>query len=624
MEYRQSAQQQKTKDANELTGKPSNQIWFSDDKGRYFLIDGNGKKVKCNNGGQLLPKYNPQLTGYATFNQRTDFLNTITVEDKDAESQELVLSPTQSLKFLHEPPKNTYLPSLNKFEGYTQFRMPLMKRQELIDQNSKNQQKEQSNKVYNLPRKAGKSKQRNITKDRSGQMFQTLPTIIDDPRQEIFSEGGRIQNEDENYSKSPIDREGKLLNRKNISGLYKSYKNQSSKPVDYFQQTRQYQQTTENANRVLEQYGNYLSQSISGKLRRNFQTSPSVATFNDTRSSTDLIRESALSALNEKSLARESQKKIAEISLKIISHQDNQQDMRSPPTITLKKNSSQPGRIMNRRKSNDPFRRDKSKEDTISKINRSPDSRLQMSGSINNFATLFSSQKILGGSLNSQQQSQDMTMQTSQQNDNPERYSSLRYKNYSDLKTIKQLGQTIQDYQQLRAKNKDKITGFMISSPRQEFEKELQQDNMRILLQEDNENLGQFSGMNQREYMGRSISPKIKSVLDFNNPFNLVQLPDTKEDHLQRLRELAELKKSTTGLFNDSIERMRDPGEHWKIDRLQILYSNPHAQMILKKQENFELQKAKRKKQQKKLQAMAIEQDIKTEERKIYKKFVKY
>jgi len=60
--------------------------------------------------------------------------------------------------------------------------------------------------------------------------------------------------------------------------------------------------------------------------------------------------------------------------------------------------------------------------------------------------------------------------------------------------------------------------------------------------------------MNQREYMGRSISPKVRSVLDFNNPFALVKLPDPKEDHMKKLKELAELKKSTTGLFNDSID----------------------------------------------------------------------
>ncbi len=29
----------------------TNQIWFNADKGKYYLIDGDGKPTLCNNGG---------------------------------------------------------------------------------------------------------------------------------------------------------------------------------------------------------------------------------------------------------------------------------------------------------------------------------------------------------------------------------------------------------------------------------------------------------------------------------------------------------------------------------------------------------------------------------------------
>jgi len=64
-----------------------------------------------------LPKFNPNLTGFASYSKRNELLATI----EKAESgykPELLLSPTKSLNFLNEPPKNTYLPTINKFEGY--------------------------------------------------------------------------------------------------------------------------------------------------------------------------------------------------------------------------------------------------------------------------------------------------------------------------------------------------------------------------------------------------------------------------------------------------------------------------------------------------------------------------
>jgi hypothetical protein len=46
--------------------------------------------------------------------------------------------------------------------------------------------------------------------------------------------------------------------------------------------------------------------------------------------------------------------------------------------------------------------------------------------------------------------------------------------------------------------------------------------------------------------------------------------------------------------------------------------------MVLKRQKEFDLKRIKAKKKQKQLQAMALEQDIQREERKVYKKFIKY
>ena len=65
-----------------------------------------------------MPIFNPLLTGYATYNKRNEFLSAIISQNDSKGIKETVLSTSKSLKFLKEPPKNTYLPTINKFEGY--------------------------------------------------------------------------------------------------------------------------------------------------------------------------------------------------------------------------------------------------------------------------------------------------------------------------------------------------------------------------------------------------------------------------------------------------------------------------------------------------------------------------
>ncbi len=288
------------------------------------MIDGSGQSRVCNGTGQAFPKFKPMLTGYASFNQRNEFLATqLSQNNNDGKITDVLLSPQKSLQFLREPPKNSYLPALNKFEGYVQFRCPLTKSRADDPLRESLKLVDRSKQTSSVPRESLNSSQAP-----NSSRFKTLPIIVDNPQNEDVLEYLKQPNP-AGVKSTKGQKKQIFLDRKNLNALYNSYK-PSLRPTDYFHQTRKTNFVSDQQSKVLEAYADYLSKA-SGK--RVYKSSPNTSQLNDTKgsSATDIIKESAKNLINDRKVESQAPRKIVEISLKIIKYQDKEKELREPP-----------------------------------------------------------------------------------------------------------------------------------------------------------------------------------------------------------------------------------------------------------------------------------------------------
>ena len=67
------------------------------------------------------------------------------------------------------------------------------------------------------------------------------------------------------------------------------------------------------------------------------------------------------------------------------------------------------------------------------------------------------------------------------------------------------------------------------------------------------------------------------------------------------IKDLTKNKRMTEGDFLDAMDEIRDPGQHWIVDRDLMLNSNPHASMLVNKFNEIDVKRLRNKKKQKQL-----------------------